>query len=117
MYTQPPSRAEFTVNHVVGLATGIIVPAAGVGTALRIYGVSFGISRTSTGIVDILIRDGANDVFVGLGMQLTGTSNQGWMLPYPGYQCDENSDIVLETRSTAATGFSIAVVLYYEDPV
>lgn len=117
MYTQPPTRGEVTVNHVVGLATGIIVPAAGLGTAFRIYGVTFGISRTSTGIVDIIIRDGATDLFIGLGMQLNGTANQGWFLPYPGYQCDENSDIVLETRSTAAAGFSIAVVMYYEDPV
>lgn len=118
-YFSPPLQAQVNIVHAVGLVRGTLVAAPGAGTAIRVVAWSWGISRTTTGIVDLILQEGAGavDIISGLGMQLTGTANNYGQLPAPGWQLAEDTSLQVETRSTAATGFTIATAFYYLDDV
>lgn len=116
MYRFPPQYVSIAVANVVGTATGIVVPAGGVGTRIRVVGGQLGINRLSgAAICDVSLQSAGITLATARGLQLTGTPFMPLVIPEPGVQVADNTDLILSVTASAASGSSVATVYYFID--
>lgn len=119
-YSVPPSVIRVnSVAHIVGTVSTVILPAPGVGAAIRLLGGIVSISRTSgAAIVDEVLHDGLGNVpWQVNGLSIGGCPYCTLIIPPPGFQFAPNSPVTMDSVSTVAAGVTTTVLHYVTDDV
>ena len=118
MYGTIPFTARvLSAALVIGTVTTTIVAAPGFNKAIRVVGGVLSLTRSATGIVDVILKDGGGVTFVWSvsGMSVGGTPMSALILPEPGIQLPSNTALVCDATSTTATGNAAYHILYLID--
>lgn len=116
-YSIPHIYEQATLAAVAGTASVAIIPAPGVGFAIRLTGGHFGIGRAAGARMDFSLTSGIFGLRLGSLFADAASSTSPIVIPFPGIQLPENTALNFNVVSTAATGSGLCTVFYFIDDV
>lgn len=113
-YNKPPIIVDDSVA-ITAASQARTLLAANALVSYRIYGISVGVNRNSTGFTDIWVRYGTTEFFVAAGLT-QGKAHGHVEYEFPGVMIAANTAVGWVVHGTAAAGQAFCYVWYYTDP-